>query len=94
MSGTGVLSVQSYTAAFEKLLTTANRVKRTPDIEPALTAGDFDGQIEEAESLGSTLKANSKQAQYASIETAFRNIFYDLLAGAPAHHLIYRSNTL
>ena len=61
-------------------------MKSKDSIEPALTIDDFQGQIEEIGNLyhgpsqeNSTLKEHNKQAHYAAIETAFRNIFYDLM---------------
>lgn len=89
MSSLDVASVRSFTSAFGKLLTSARHIKSTHSIEPALTIGDFQGQIEEIGNLdyGSsqqnpTQKEHNRQAHYAAIETAFRNIFYDLLVSS------------
>lgn len=89
MSSHDVASVRSFTSAFEDLLTSACRIRKTHNIEPALTIGDFQGQIEEIVSYdhGSlqqnpAQKEHNRQAHYAAIETAFRNIFYDLLVSS------------
>lgn len=86
MSSNDVASVRSFTSALEMLLTSAHNIKSKHSIEPALTIGDFQGQIEEIGIFdhglslqNPTQKEHNKQAHYAAIETAFRNIFYDLL---------------
>ncbi len=89
MSSHDVASVRSFSSAFGKLLTSARHIKSTHSIEPALTIGDFQGQIEEIGNLdyglshsNSAQKEHKKQAHYAATETAFRNIFYDLLVSS------------
>ena len=75
MSSAGIASVNDFTAIFKRLLTSARSVKPDGGVEPALTTPDFRGAIEEIglKSRGATNR------EYAAIETACRNIFYDLL---------------
>ena len=86
MSSNDVDSVQSFTLELGKLLDSARLIKQSDSIEPALTISDFEGQIERIGNIDDAsfkqpagFKENSRQAHYAAIETAFRNIFYDLL---------------
>ena len=79
MSSNGVTSVDTYTAAIVELLDRARVVKTDACIEPALTASDFGGGIEEIGRLSNDSFVANSQAHYAAIETACRNIFYDLL---------------
>ena len=89
MSSDDVPSVRSFTTALETLLASARIIKSTHNIEPALAIGDFHGQIEKIGNVdyglsqpNATLKEHNRQAHYAAIETAFRNIFYDLLVSS------------
>ena len=75
MSSAGIDSVDDFTAAFKKLLARARDFKPDGVIEPALTSQDFEGGIEE---IGQQ-SHGSINRKYAAIETACRNIFYDLL---------------
>lgn len=68
-----------FAAAIIKLLNRARITKPNTHIEPALTASDFDGGIEEIGKLSNNSFVSNSQAHYAAIETACRNIFYDLL---------------
>lgn len=79
MSSNGVTSVDTYTAAIVELLDRARVVKTDARIEPALTVSDFGGGIEEIGRLSNDSFVANNQAHYAAIETACRNIFYDLL---------------
>lgn len=79
MSSNGIASVDNYTCAIENLLDRARQIKPRSDPEPALTAADFGGSIEEIEKLSNNSFIASNQAHYAAIETACRNIFYNLL---------------
>ncbi|KAL2048679.1 hypothetical protein N7G274_000591 [Stereocaulon virgatum] len=76
MSSVGIESVDHVTTVFKKLLTRARDIKPTGGIEPALTTQDFEGGIEEIRKHS----RGSINLKYAAIETACRNIFYDLLA--------------
>lgn len=74
MSTVGVSSVDSSTTAIRGLLAKAQEVKPNGGVEPALTAQDFEGGVED---VGKQSGASNKD--YAAIETACRNIFYALL---------------
>ncbi|KAI9715180.1 MAG: hypothetical protein M1812_006159 [Candelaria pacifica] len=86
MSSDGVEAVQELTAAIQDLLDLAHAAKPSHDIEPPLAISDFGGDIERIgspkthQSHDPVRAERDKQAQYAAIETAFRNLFYDLLA--------------
>ena len=79
MSSMGITSVEEYTAAVRELLVKGHKVKPNAGIEPALTALDFEGGIENMGKIGNGTFTQNNQAHYAAIETAFRNIFYELL---------------
>ena len=79
MSSAGIDTVDAYTAAVKQSLDRARDVKPLGYIDPALTIPDFNGGIERIGSLYSGTTSISYQNHYAAIETAFRNIFYDLL---------------
>jgi hypothetical protein len=79
MSSNGIASVDTYTHAIEKLLDRARQIKPHNGSEPALTATDFGGGIEEIGKLSNNSFITNSQAHYAAIETACRNIFYNLL---------------
>ena len=76
MSSAGVQSVEDYTASVRKLLARAQEVKPEGGVDPALTTQDFGVDLDTVinQPLG-PLNRN-----YAAIETACRNIFYDLLS--------------
>lgn len=74
MSSAGVSSVDSSTNAIRRLLDKAQEVKPNGGIDPALTAQDFEGGVEE---IGKQNGVSNRD--YAAIETACRNIFYALL---------------
>ncbi|KAK4692939.1 THO complex subunit 1, partial [Lecanoromycetidae sp. Uapishka_2] len=75
MSSVGINSVNDFTAVIEKLLTRAREIKSNGGMEPALTTLDLAEGLNEVEQK-SLSNINRK---YAAIETACRNIFYDLL---------------
>lgn len=79
MSSDGIASVDAYSRAIEKLLNRACQIKPQNGSEPALIATDFGGIFEEVEELSQKSFITNSQAHYAAIETACRNIFYDLL---------------
>lgn len=79
MSSDGIASVDTYSRAIENLLEKARQIKPHNGSEPALTAADFGGMIEEVGDLSNRFFLTNSQAHYAAIETACRNIFYDLL---------------
>ena len=75
MCSAGIESVNDFTASFKRLLASARDVKPNGGIEPALTTADFEGEIE---AIGQKSQG-APNREYAAIETACRNIFYDLL---------------
>ena len=75
MCSAGIESVNDFTASFKRLLASARDVKPNGGIEPALTIADFEGEIE---AFGQKSQG-APNREYAAIETACRNIFYDLL---------------
>ena len=75
MCSAGIESVNDFTASFKRLLASARDVKPNGDIEPALTTADFEGEIK---AIGQK-SHGAPNREYAAIETACRNIFYDLL---------------
>ncbi|KZF22775.1 hypothetical protein L228DRAFT_268158 [Xylona heveae TC161] len=90
MSSDGVVSVDQATQQLRKLLQKAQEVKTSGSIEPPLLESDFDGAINdrifrsEEQGTNNTQQAEiGRQAHYAIIETAVRNIFYSTLATIP-----------
>lgn len=76
MSSAGVASADECTNVIKKLLFKANDVKPDGAIEPALTVSSCRGEFEEIQKLSQ----GGSNRSYAAIETACRNIFYNLLA--------------
>ena len=81
MSSVGISSVDAYTTELRKQLTKAKLIKANSGIEPPLIPQDFEGGIEDIGKLCEHGFTVNNQAHYAAIETACRNIFYDLLVG-------------
>lgn len=75
MCSAGIESVNDFTASFKRLLANARGVKPNGGIEPALTTADFKGEIK---AIGQKSQGGPNR-EYAAIETACRNIFYNLL---------------
>ncbi len=90
MSSVGISSVESYTTELRKLLAKAKIVKVNGGIEPALIVPDFEGGIEDIGRLSKIGFTAHNQAHYAAIETACRNIFYNLLVGPLSHGYLGR----
>lgn len=79
MSSAGISSVDRLTASLRKLLERSNELKPDGGIEPALTLTNFGGNLETIiRGAEGGVTANA-QDHYAALETACRNIFYDLL---------------
>ena len=76
MSSVGVQSVDGYTRSIKKLLAKAREIKPDGGVEPVLTTLDFGEGLDEIRKRSQGLSNRN----YAAIETACRNIFYDLLA--------------
>lgn len=76
MSSDGINSVDDFMASIKKLLARGQTAKPDGGVEPALTLQDLEGDIE---TIGEQ-SPGSVNRNYAAIETACRNIFYDVLA--------------
>lgn len=82
MSGDKVASVSTYTQILKDLLHKGRLKKPTGAIDPVLRLEDLRTNAGEIRSL---LHVEGSK-NYAAIETASRNIYYDLLVGAPKRH--------
>ncbi|EEH03323.1 nuclear matrix protein [Histoplasma capsulatum G186AR] len=81
MAGENIASVKVYRQLVQGLLDKATEIKRDCSIEPPLNDADLGDAIRRIQQdQESGLKEQSQQAQYAVVETAFREKFYDLLA--------------
>ncbi|KAL8993612.1 MAG: hypothetical protein Q9169_006215 [Polycauliona sp. 2 TL-2023] len=80
MSSAGIQSVDTLTTSLKDLLDTSNKLKPNGGIEPVLTSTSFSGDVETIIRRAEGGIAKNAQDQYAALETACRNIFYDLLA--------------
>ena len=85
MSSDGISPVEAYTAELRKLLSRAHHVKAREGIDPALAASDLEGGTEDLGNVSKIGNSANNQAHYAAIETACRNLFYDLLVGSVIH---------
>lgn len=76
MSSAGIESVSDFTTSIRKLLARGREVKPRGGVDPAITTKDFGDDLE-----GLTKGPQGPlNRNYASIETACRNIFYELSA--------------
>ncbi|PGH02372.1 THO complex subunit 1 [Blastomyces parvus] len=76
-----IAAVKVYRQLVQGLLDKAAEIKKDGSIEPPLTDADLGDAIRRIlQDQESGLKGQSQQAQYAVVETAFREKFYDLLA--------------
>lgn len=80
MSVDDITSVQTYRKLVQRLLDRASELKQSSAIEPPITeadlgdvTGELDGEDQE------TAKTLGSQPNYAAVETAFREKFYNLL---------------
>ncbi|KAI4159396.1 MAG: hypothetical protein L6R39_000374 [Caloplaca ligustica] len=80
MSSAGVGSVDTFTECLTELLNRSKRIKPSGEIEPALTSTSFDGHVERITKRVEHGTSVNTQDHYAALETACRNIFYNLLA--------------
>ncbi|KAL8755811.1 MAG: hypothetical protein Q9199_003376 [Rusavskia elegans] len=80
MSSAGITSVDRLTTSLRKLLERPNELKPDGGIEPALTSTNFGGDVETIIRRAEGGITANAQDHYAALETACRNIFYDLLA--------------
>ena len=79
MASTGSPLVETYARSIQLWLRKAKLVKHYSSIEPALPISEFDEQVQDIASIRELASVNSQQVHYAAIETAIRNIFYDIL---------------
>ena len=79
MSSSEVESVLVFVNFLKALLGKAKSVKPGGGIEPALTYSAFEGELERVGKNTESGIATNGPGDYAAIETACRNIFYDLL---------------
>ncbi|OJD28489.1 hypothetical protein ACJ73_00088 [Blastomyces percursus] len=76
-----IAAVKVYRQLVQDLLDKAAEIKKDCSIEPPLTDADLGDAIRRIQhDQESGLKEQSQQAQFAVVETAFREKFYDLLA--------------
>ncbi|KAL8871270.1 MAG: hypothetical protein Q9174_002863 [Haloplaca sp. 1 TL-2023] len=80
MANVGLGSVDALTVALEDLLKKAEEIKPDGGIEPALTSTSFNGDVEAITKRAEGGILTNPQDHYAALETACRNIFYQLLA--------------
>ncbi|OAX85595.1 hypothetical protein ACJ72_00009 [Emergomyces africanus] len=81
MAAEDIASVKVYRQLVQDILDKAAEIKKDCRIEPPLSdvdLGDAIRRIQQDQDRG--LKEQSQQAQYAVVETAFREKFYDLLS--------------
>ncbi|KAL8849101.1 MAG: hypothetical protein Q9221_005905 [Calogaya cf. arnoldii] len=83
MSSASILSVDKLTTSLRKLLERSNELKPDGGIEPPLTSTSLSGDVETIIRRAEGGIATNTQDHYAALETACRNIFYDLLASTP-----------
>lgn len=80
MTGENIQSVQSYRTLVHELLEEATESKKDPDIETPLTETDLGEILSQVQKIQEEVAGGeNQQAQYAAVETAFRERFYDLL---------------
>ncbi|KKZ63072.1 hypothetical protein EMCG_02573 [[Emmonsia] crescens] len=82
MAGEDIAAVRVYRQLVQGLLDKAAEIKKDCSIEPPLNDADLGDAIHciQQDQESGLLKEQSQQAQYAVVETAFREKFYDLLA--------------
>ncbi|KAL8944008.1 MAG: hypothetical protein Q9216_000717 [Gyalolechia sp. 2 TL-2023] len=80
MSSAGIGSVESFTESLKELLERSRGIKPDGGIEPPLISASFDGDVERISKRTEGGLLVNAQDHYAALETACRNIFYDLLA--------------
>lgn len=87
MAGDDVRAVKVYRKLVQDLLDKSAQVKRDSRIEPPLTDADLGDAIHQIQQgQDGVLKEQGQQAQYAVVETAFRQKFYNLLVSLRTQH--------
>lgn len=80
MTGENIQSVQSYRTLVRELLEKAAESRKDSDIETPLTETDLGETLSQVQKIQEEVAGGqNQQAQYAAVETAFRERFYDLL---------------
>ena len=72
-------SVKEFRGLVHELLLKAAQVKPKKRIEPPLTEADLGDSIWHIKEQGDVTDVKEQTQQYAAVETAFRERFYDLL---------------
>ncbi|KAL9017440.1 MAG: hypothetical protein Q9185_005258 [Variospora sp. 1 TL-2023] len=80
MAIAGISSVHAFTDSLKELLDRSWRIKPNGGIEPALASASFSGDVENIAKRANVGRSVTAQDHYAALETACRNIFYNLLA--------------
>ena len=80
MSSEGVSSVEHFVADIRELLFSAHGLKPQGDVEPPLTEHDLKDTASKLLRCNGADGSSEDHSQYAAIETACRNVFYELLA--------------
>ncbi|KAK2739280.1 hypothetical protein FQN57_006615 [Myotisia sp. PD_48] len=81
MVGEDVAAVKAYRELVQQLLAQAAQLKELSSIDPPVPEDALSDAIKQVGPVdGSIDKEQDIQAQYVAVETAFREIFYDLLA--------------
>ena len=80
MSSCQIPLVADYTSTIQELLNVARDTNQQATKEQALRLNEFQESVEKIHNIRATRNPANSQAHYAAIETAFRNIFYELLA--------------
>ncbi|KAL8904332.1 MAG: hypothetical protein Q9207_003343 [Kuettlingeria erythrocarpa] len=80
MSSAGISSVDTFAESLTELLERARTIKPDGAIEPPLTSASFSGDVENIAKRAELSSIATTQEHYAALETACRNIFYNLLA--------------
>jgi len=94
ISSAGLPSVDAYSDAIDRWLAKADNVKQQAGVEPALIAADFLDEIDEIGKIRHESGVSTQQAQYAAIETALRDKFYELLVRGPSRRTILCADPL
>ena len=80
MSSYDIALVADYTSTIQELLCDARDINRQATKEQSLRLHELQEGIEKIYSIKESYNPANSQAHFAAIETAFRNIFYELLA--------------
>lgn len=80
MLDTAIDSSVAYRGWVRDLLAKAAEVKRGPDVEPPITEASLGDLVERAYLKNGNIQAETtKQTNFAAVEIAFREKFYELL---------------